>query len=82
MTTTISVAKPVSQIKLAPGSAIYVSNVSWQEFETILEELGEKRSARLAYSNETLEMVVPLPEHELPRDLISDILTLPRLRCR
>jgi len=83
MTTTIPVAKPVSQIKLAPGSAIYIPNVNWQEFETILEELGEKRSARIAYSNKTLEIVVPLPEHELPRDLISDIVkTLLRVTGR
>ena len=73
MTTTIPVAKPVSQIKLAPGSAISISHVSWQEFETILEELGEKRSARIAYSNEILEIVVPLPEHEKPKEIISDI---------
>ncbi|MGF1480860.1 MAG: Uma2 family endonuclease [Cyanophyceae cyanobacterium] len=70
--TTIPVAKPISHIRLTPGRAIYISNVTWQEFEAILE-VGEKRSARIAYSNDTLEIVVPLPEHELPRDLLSDI---------
>jgi Uma2 family endonuclease len=71
--TTIPIAKPISQIQLAPGSIVTIPNVSWQEFEAILQELGEKRSARIAYSNYTLEIMVPLPEHELPRDLISDI---------
>jgi Uma2 family endonuclease len=73
MTTITLVAKPVSQIQLDPGSVITITNVTWQEFEKILEELGEHRSSRVAYSNETLQIMLPLPEHELPTDLISDI---------
>ncbi|MUL35274.1 Uma2 family endonuclease [Gloeocapsopsis dulcis] len=73
MTSAIPVVKPVSQLKLAPGSAVTIPDVSWQEFESILLELGEKRSARVAYSNSTLEIMAPLPEHERLKDLISDI---------
>ncbi|MER3493120.1 MAG: hypothetical protein C4323_12780 [Mastigocladus sp. ERB_26_2] len=73
MTVVTPVVKPVSQMQLAPGSIITIPNVSWQEFESILQELGEKRSARIAYSKSTLEIMVPLPEHEIPRDLLSDI---------
>lgn len=76
MTSAIPVVKPVSQLKLAPGSAVTIPDVSWQEFESILLELGEKRSARVAYSNGTLEIMVPLPEHERPKDLISDIVKI------
>lgn len=76
MTTTIPVVKPVSQLKLAPGSTVTIPNFSWQEFETILVELGNKRAARVAYSNGTLEIMVPLPEHEIPKDLISDIIKI------
>ncbi len=70
------VLTPVSQIELAPGSVVTIPNISWLEFESILEELGEKRSARIAYSKETLQIMVPLPEHEIPRDLISDIVKI------
>jgi Uma2 family endonuclease len=73
MTTIPLVAKPISQINLAPGSVATFLNVSWQEFESILQELDTKRRSRIAYSNHTLEIMVPLPEHEIPRDLISDI---------
>ncbi|MFB2923940.1 Uma2 family endonuclease [Aerosakkonema funiforme] len=73
MTALTLILKPVSQIELAPGSVVTIPNVSWSEFESILQELGEKRSARIAYSNHTLEIMVPLPEHEKPKDLISDI---------
>lgn len=73
MTATIPFIKPVSQIRLAPGSSVAIPNISWQEFEWILQELGENRSARVAYSRGTLEIVVSLPEHEKPKELIADI---------
>ena len=67
------VLKPVSQITLSPGSVVTIPNISWPEFESILEELGEKRRTRIAYSNSTLEIRVPLLDREIPKDLISDI---------
>jgi len=73
MTAITPVVKPVSQMQLAPGSVVTIQDVSWQEFESILQEMGEKRAARVAYSKGSLEIRVPLPEHEVPRDLISDI---------
>lgn len=73
MTLITGIVKPVSKIKLEPGSTVTISNISWQEFETLLQELGEKRSSRIAYSHNTLQIMVPLPEHEVPSDLISDI---------
>ena len=40
------------------------------EFETILEE---QHSARIAYFNGILAIRVPLPEHEKPKELTSDL---------
>ncbi len=73
MTAIIPFVKPINQISLAPGSAVTIPNVSWQEFELILQQLGEHRSARLNYSKGILEIMVPLPEHEKPKELIADI---------
>ncbi|GAB1544984.1 Uma2 family endonuclease [Scytonema sp. NUACC21] len=73
MTAVAPVVKPVSKIRLAPGSLVTIPDVSWEEFELILLELGEQRSARIAYSKGTLEIMLPLPEHEKPKELISDI---------
>jgi Uma2 family endonuclease len=67
------IAKPISQMQLAPGSMVSIPDLSWEEFERLLEELGERRAARIAYSHGTLEMMVPLPEHERPTELISDL---------
>ncbi len=63
-------------MQLAPGSIVTIPDVSWEEFESILRELREKRSARIAYSKGKLEIMVPLPEHEKPKDLISDIIKI------
>ncbi|HEY9802887.1 MAG TPA: Uma2 family endonuclease [Leptolyngbyaceae cyanobacterium] len=76
MTAVSPVVKPISQMRLAPGSRVTIEGVSWDEFESILQELGEKRSLRVAYSNSTLEIMVPLPEHEKPKDIISDIVKI------
>ncbi|WP_202950668.1 hypothetical protein [Pseudanabaena sp. PCC 6802] len=71
MTPTTPVFKPISQMHLAPGSVVTIPHVSWEEFEAILQELGEKRAARIAYYQSNLEIMVPLPEHERPKDLVD-----------
>ncbi len=76
MTAVSPVVKPVSQMRLAPGSTVSIQDISWEEFESILQELGEKRSLRVAYSKSTLEIMAPLPEHEKSKDLISDIVKI------
>jgi Uma2 family endonuclease len=76
VTAAIPVFKAVSRMQLAPGSAVTIPDVSWQEFESILEELGQKRTTRIAYSQGTLEIMAPLAEHEIPKDLISDIVKI------
>lgn len=67
------ISKPISQLRLDPGSRVTIPDVSWLEFEAMLDEMGDRRSARVAYSHNTLEITVPRPDHELPTDLISDI---------
>ncbi|HYW21537.1 MAG TPA: Uma2 family endonuclease [Nodularia sp. (in: cyanobacteria)] len=76
MTAVSPIVKPVSQLRLAPGSTVTIQDVSWEELESILRELGEKRSARITYSQSTLEIMVPVPEPEKPKDLISDIVKI------
>lgn len=46
-------------------------NISWQSYEKILEALGEHRSARLTYDCGTLEITMPLEEHESAIRLIE-----------
>ncbi|MGK7924186.1 MAG: Uma2 family endonuclease, partial [Spirulina sp.] len=56
------------------GQKLVLRDVNWQEFEQILEELGEKRTSRIAYANGILEIMASLPEHEANKGFISDFL--------
>lgn len=50
---------------IPPGQKVLLNDVSWQGFEAILEELGEKRAAKIAYDKRVVEIMTPLPEHEV-----------------
>jgi Uma2 family endonuclease len=65
---------PISRLQLEPGSRITIPAVTWDEFEAIVQEMGDRRSTRIAYSQHTLEIKVPRPDHEIPTDLIADII--------
>jgi Uma2 family endonuclease len=69
----MSVTVPIQAIKLTPGSQITILNLSWQDFEEILTDLGEKRSSRVTYYQGTLEIMSPLALHERPHRIIADI---------
>ena len=64
------------QIDVPPGQRVLLHDVSWQEFENILQELGEHRASRLAYIQGTLEIGMPLPEHEVDKELIGDMVKI------
>ena len=50
---------------------VILYNISWQQFENLLIELGESRAARFAYDNGTLEIMTPLLEHEYYKETIG-----------
>ncbi|NEP14842.1 MAG: Uma2 family endonuclease [Symploca sp. SIO2C1] len=60
------------RLTVPPGQRVLLEEVSWDEFERILEDLGEHRAARVAYDNGLLEIMTPLPEHEFSKESISD----------
>lgn len=62
------------QLSVPPGQKVLLYDVSWQEFEAILDELGNHRGSRLAYDNGVLEIWMPLPEHEYDKEIIGDLL--------
>ena len=70
---TALVTKPIGQLHLAPGSVVTIPDVTWSEFEAILAEREHDRHGRIVYYQGTLQIMVPLPEHERPKELISDI---------
>jgi Uma2 family endonuclease len=66
----------LNRIEISAGQKIYLHDVSWEELEQILLELGEKRATRIAYYAGELEIRMPLPEHERIKVLISNLLVV------
>lgn len=57
---------------LSRADRVVLHNISWEQFEKLLDDLGDRRAARIAYDNGTLEIMTPLPEHEYFKEVIGD----------
>lgn len=56
---------------IAPTAEIInLSGISWETYETLLEELNNRR-LRLTYNRGTLEIMAPSPEHELSKEVLG-----------
>ncbi|MDZ8260445.1 Uma2 family endonuclease [Nostoc sp. ChiQUE01b] len=64
------------QIDVQPGQCLTLREITWAEFEAILDELGEHRAARVAYYQGVLEIRMPTPEHEVDKELIGDMVKI------
>jgi Uma2 family endonuclease len=65
---------PIQKMHLSPGSHALIADVTWEEYEALLDSWGDtRRTPRINYSNGTLELMSPLPLHERPNRIIADI---------
>jgi Uma2 family endonuclease len=62
----------ISQIETLQGQSTVLHDIDWHQFEAILEDLGDRRASRIAYFDGVLEIRMPLPEHEVDKELIGD----------
>jgi Uma2 family endonuclease len=53
-----------------PDEMIRLSGISWTTYETLLEELSDRR-LRLTYNRGNLEIMAPSPEHELNKRVLG-----------
>ena len=58
------------------GHQVLLTDVTWDELEMILDELGDKRATRLSYSSGTLEIMSPSPEHEDTKVILADLVKI------
>ncbi|MEH1820854.1 MAG: Uma2 family endonuclease [Nostoc sp.] len=63
----------LQQIIVKPGQQMLLQDISWQQLENILTEMGERRAARISYSHGWLEIMLPLPEHEKDKEYIGEL---------
>jgi Uma2 family endonuclease len=64
------------QLVVQPGQRIQLQGIDWAKFEAIVDELGDRRSSRVAYFDDVLEIRMPLPEHEKAKVLIGDVIKM------
>jgi Uma2 family endonuclease len=72
----VMVTLQLRQLVVYPGQRIQLQEVNWHEFEAILDELGDKRACRIAYSDGVLEIRMPLPKYEKAKVLIGDMVKI------
>ena len=66
----------IQKIVVPPGHQVLLKDITWQEYEQILEELGEGRTSRISYSNGVLEIMTPSTEHEKDKEIIGDLVKM------
>ncbi len=64
------------QLTVPPGHQALLRGLDWADFEAILDEAGEHRATRYAYSQGVLEIMSPLAEHEFSKHLIGKIIEI------
>ena len=65
------IVKP-DTIELPAGAVVRVPG-TWQDYQAMLEHLGDRTSPRVKYRNGELLLMVPLPEHGKQLDIIVDM---------
>ncbi len=73
---TTAIATPINHIKLAPGSAMIISGLTWKTYEALLQDLGDNRPTRIAYDQGVLEIRMPGESHEIINRLLAKIITM------
>ncbi|MEM6503173.1 MAG: Uma2 family endonuclease [Cyanobacteria bacterium P01_C01_bin.89] len=68
-----TVAISPDSLIIPSGGHVVFQGVTWEQFEAIALAFGYTSGYRLAYDNEKLEIMVPLPEHEYFKSSLSDL---------
>ncbi|BAZ09223.1 hypothetical protein NIES4071_10300 [Calothrix sp. NIES-4071] len=64
----------LKQIIVSPGRQLLLKDISWQAYKSIQSELGVHRNTRTSYYRGVLEIMAPLPEHEVGKVIIGDLI--------
>ncbi|HZS07878.1 MAG TPA: Uma2 family endonuclease [Blastocatellia bacterium] len=61
---------------LPEGTALRADDVSWEEYEQLLEDLGPSYSVRIFYDQGRMEISSPVSAHEKPTKVISRLVNV------
>ena len=60
---------------LPAGAVLSIDDVSWEEYENLLADLGESYAVRIFYDNGRMEIMAPASAHEKPKSTINRLVT-------
>jgi Uma2 family endonuclease len=63
----------LNQLIVRAGHQLLIKDISWSAYKRILAELGDNRNSRIGYNQRVLEIMAPLPEHEVAKVIIGDL---------
>ena len=63
----------ISKPEIAPANNVVLSNISWQTYQAMLVDMGDRRSIRLSYDHGVLEIKMPSALHEVINRLLARI---------
>ncbi|NJR14444.1 MAG: Uma2 family endonuclease [Calothrix sp. CSU_2_0] len=66
----------LKQLQIPPGHQLLIKDISWSGYKNIVADLGENRSSRVSYSQGMLEIMAPLPEHEVGKKIIGNLVEI------
>lgn len=75
------VPMPPKPRRRKPGRAVRIPNVTWEQYEGILEVFSEKPIIRLTYDNEELEIMVPSLDHDFNDRILASLIPILAEEC-
>jgi Uma2 family endonuclease len=57
---------------LPPGATLTIPG-SWDDYEDLLNDRGDRPALRVSYNEGKLEVMTPLPEHEAYKEVLADL---------
>ena len=58
------------------NGTLLLHNVSWEDYENLLEEMHGKPAHRVSYNNGVLKIMSPRADHEFPKECVLKIVTV------
>ena len=68
--------------EMGAGECRVLHNVSWNEYEELLNELGPGYAVRVAYTEGDLELMYPLYKHEAYKDVLTMLVRILGKTCK
>jgi Uma2 family endonuclease len=68
--------------RLTPGEPVIYHNISWEEYEQLLDELIDRSGVRTSYDEGTLEIMTLSTEHDFYGEMLQNLVRLLSLRLK